>query len=91
MPKLPFSVYAFWLFNTSGICRKIDKAGDNHDILLVIDGERGFASLLIGYGLEPFISAQHVAEILESGQTQLKAGSWSEAVNVIIKAADARW
>ncbi|MCB1099009.1 MAG: TPM domain-containing protein [Verrucomicrobiales bacterium] len=87
-PKLPYSVYAFWLFNTSGICRKIDKAGENHDFLLAIDSKRGLASLLVGYGLEPFVGPQHIEEILNSGKSQLHAGNWSGAVMAIVEAAE---
>ena len=89
-PKLPFSVYAFWLFNTSGICRKIDKGGDNHDLLLTIDAKRGLAALLVGYGLEPFVGPQHIEEILNAGKSALQAGNWAEAVKAIVNAADAR-
>ena len=84
-PKLPFTVYGFWLFNTSGLCRKIDKAGDNHDILLVIDSNGGLACLLIGYGLEPFVSQKHVAGILESGEQDLKSRNWLGAVQKIVE------
>ncbi|MGK0188418.1 MAG: putative membrane protein YgcG [Verrucomicrobiales bacterium] len=87
-PKLPISVFAFWLFNTSGICRKIDKAGDNHDLLLTIDSERGMASLMIGYGLEPFVSAQHVEDMLKCGHGHFKAGNWAEGTRAIIAAAE---
>lgn len=87
-PNLPFSVYTFWLFNTSGICRKIDKAGDNHDLLLAIDSTRGQASLVIGYGLEPFVNSRHIEEILNCGLEHFKAGQWAEGALAIIAAAE---
>jgi uncharacterized membrane protein YgcG len=87
-PNLPFSVYAFWLFNTSGICRKIDKGGDNHDLLLTIDAKRGLAALLVGYGLEPFVGPQHIGEILNAGKGELQSGNWADAVKTIVNAAE---
>lgn len=85
-PKLPFAIYGFWLFNTSGISRKIDKGGDNHDILLALDTTGKGACLLIGYGLEPFISRQHISEILEAARDQLTAKDWAGAIATIVDA-----
>lgn len=86
-PELPLVVYGFWLFNTSGICRKLDRAGDNHDLLLVIDADAGQACLLIGYGLEPFVGPETIAGILEAANDELADGRWLAAVRLIVSQA----
>ena len=73
-PSLPLAVFAFWLFNMSGLCRNLDKGGDNHDLLLVIEANLGLACLTIGYGLEPFIGQEHLGFIVEQAKSDFENG-----------------
>ena len=72
--RMPLRVYAFWVFNMSGICKGLNKGGLNHDLLLMIDNEKGEASLTIGYGLEPFIPTGKLDKILANAGTDLADG-----------------
>ena len=51
MPSGPIGEYAFWLMNRARFGFLEAVGGDNFDLLLAIDVERGAAALVLGYGL----------------------------------------
>ncbi len=87
-PHQPLAVYAFWVFNRSGICRELDKGGKSRDLLLTVDAANGRASLMIGYGLEPFVSEQALSEILAAGATAFGQGDWTAGIVDVIAHAE---
>ena len=87
-PRLPMLVFAFWLFNTSGLSRKIDKGGNNHDLLLVVDTNLGAAGMVVGYGLEPFVGQKQIGDMLAAGQQEFKESKWLPALEAIIDSAE---
>lgn len=48
-------LYAFWLFNRTGLFSEVEKGGDNHGVLLLLDTQVARCAVMIGYGLEPLI------------------------------------
>ncbi len=78
-PNVPLPVYAFWLFNRGSLFSAVEKGGDNHGILLLIDPDRADAVLMPGYGLEPFVSANVFKACLDLTAPLLDAGRFAEA------------
>jgi uncharacterized membrane protein YgcG len=87
-PSLPFSIFAFWLFNTSGICKKLNTGGNNHDLLLTLDAPRGVACLTAGYGLEPFVGQEPLSFIVEQAKKEFESGAWLAGALTIIDQAE---
>lgn len=81
---VPLHLHTFWVFNRSEICAKIAKGGMSRDVLLVIDVTGRRSSMMVGYGLEPFLSAPRLTEILESGRELLTRGEFTSAVLAIL-------
>lgn len=82
--ELPLSVYAFWLLNRSGICSAVERGGANHFVLLVIQvaeesGKAGRAACMIGYGLEPHVPDDALADSLSAASSDLVRGNWEAA------------
>lgn len=50
-------IYAFWLFNRTGLFSAVEKGGDNHGVLLLFDTTSPSCVAAIGYGLEPLLPA----------------------------------
>lgn len=50
-------LYAFWLFNRTGLFSAVEKGGDNHGVLLLFDTTAPRCVVTIGYGLEPLLPA----------------------------------
>jgi uncharacterized membrane protein YgcG len=64
------TAYAFWIFNKAGICNELEKGGDNRNVLLMIDAVNARAVLIVGYGLEPFISEQQLGDAVAAGRSR---------------------
>ncbi|MFT4549596.1 MAG: putative membrane protein YgcG [Verrucomicrobiales bacterium] len=77
-------VFAFWIFNEAGIARDLDRANNNHDILLTIDPSNGRCSLMVGYGLEPYVSEQQLGQIVLTARAALEARQFANAIGKII-------
>jgi uncharacterized membrane protein YgcG len=72
--------HAFWLFNRSGLCSPIEKGGACHLILLLLDPVSKKLALMVGYGLEPFIGRQALAECLSASKSSLASGRLGEGL-----------
>jgi uncharacterized membrane protein YgcG len=81
---VPLHLYAFWIFNRSSLCARVATGAVNRDILLTIDGPGRRCSLMIGYGLEPFMSASHLTEMLDAARPRLAEGSFGTAVLLVL-------
>ncbi len=86
----PFELYVFWLFNQGALHSDHHKAGDNHGVLLVIDPVTGRSSLMVGYGLEPFIAESSLDEVLAMAAAAWIDREWAEGVMLAIDALEAR-
>jgi uncharacterized membrane protein YgcG len=72
-------VYAFWLFNRANLFSAVERGGDNHGLLLLIDPQTSLALATIGYGLEPFISELTLEKCLRPAVPYLAKKKFAEA------------
>lgn len=81
--------FAFWLFNRAGLCRALDKAGDNHTILFLVDTRQSpppRLACMIGYGLEPFLGSEALQASLDVGRPLLSKGQIQAAIEACLSA-----
>jgi uncharacterized membrane protein YgcG len=90
MPLQPLTAYAFWLFNRGGICRDLQRGNKSRDFLLTLDAPNARASLMIGYGLEPFVSRQDLQDMINAGAPQFARQQWVEGIVEVLEAATRR-
>lgn len=86
-PEIPMAPYNFWLFNNSPLCSAIEKGGLNFHLLLLIDPSGCRANLMIGYGLEPFVSGADLDEIVGTSRELLNGGDFGEAALAVLASA----
>lgn len=79
--------YAFWLANRGRFNPRDPGAGDNYDLLLLIDLRGHAAALTAGYGLENYLSEQTLQEILARGETSLRRGRLARAIRRCVECA----
>lgn len=80
----PFPLYVFWLFNMAGIETATEKAGDNHTIMLTLDPVSGNSSIMVGYGLEPFLGEPALDHLLEVAEPAWIDQSWAEGIAIVL-------
>lgn len=85
LAKVPSEVslaeFGFWLFNQSVPDSPRLTERRLHSILLCIDPDRCEASLTVGYGLDPFIADESLAECLARIQKPLEARDYGKALS----------
>jgi uncharacterized membrane protein YgcG len=84
-PTANLKAYAFWLFNRAGLSSDLNRGAENHDVFLAIDAANQRASLIVGYGLEPFINEGHLDHSLLAGAGSLAQGKYFEGCREIIE------
>lgn len=70
--------YAFWLLNRCRFAPPEAVLEKNYNILLLIDPERMGACLMVGYGLEGFLSESRIQQVLEKGRSALGQKQWTK-------------
>jgi uncharacterized membrane protein YgcG len=86
-PEQPLTAYAFWVFNRGGICPELARGGKSRDLLLTLDTATARASLMVGYGLEPFIGVDLLKDIIQHGAADFARERWVDGVVAVINAA----
>jgi hypothetical protein len=81
----PFDLHIFWLFNEVMISGEGSKGGDNRSILLAVDPTRAEASLMVGYGLEPFLGQNAMDHLLTLAGPMLQRREWMEGILTILE------
>lgn len=81
----PFPLYVFWVFNMGGISKATHTAGDNHTILLALDPVVGKSALMLGYGLEPFLSEPALNHLLEVAEPAWNDKLWAEGIGIVLE------
>lgn len=79
-PQFKLSTHLFWLFNTAGLSSSDSQFEKNQDLLLILDPATQRLGLMVGYGLEPFLSSEAITEFLASARPSLEAGQPAEAL-----------
>lgn len=86
-PEQPLTAYAFWVFNRGGICSELARGGKSRDLLLTLDTSTSRASLMVGYGLEPFIGVDLLQDIIQHGTADFARERWVDGIVAVINAA----
>ena len=85
-PSQPLTAYAFWIFNRGGLISDLSRGGKSRDFLLTVDCGNARASLMIGYGLEPFLSQATLQEIVNQGAPHFARDHWLDGIVAVIDA-----
>lgn len=85
-PVQPLTAYAFWIFNRGGLCVDLARGGKSRDLLLTLDAANARASLMIGYGLEPFISQATLQDLVNQGARHFARDHWVDGIVAVIDA-----
>lgn len=80
----PFELHVFWIFNLGGLFRDNEKAGENHTVLIALDPIANQSSVMVGYGLEPFITVNQLDEILEPAVPAWSDRAWAEGLEIVL-------
>ena len=85
LPKdTSIGVYAFWIFNEASVTRKVDRGANNFGILLTLDPTHGRSSLMVGYGLESYLSESDLDEIIAGAKPLFEQGKFATGVERVI-------
>ncbi|HEY1082443.1 MAG TPA: hypothetical protein VGE29_09295 [Prosthecobacter sp.] len=84
-PEVPLPLHAFWLFNRGSLFSAVERGGDNHGVLLLVDPETRQAVSMIGYGLEPFVNPQVLEVCLAAASASLMKGLWGAAIGAFVR------
>lgn len=85
-PSQPLTAFAFWIFNRGGLISDLSRGGKSRDFLLTVDCANARASLMIGYGLEPFLSQAALQEIVNHGAPHFARDHWLDGIVAVIDA-----
>lgn len=83
--EVPLAVEAFWLFNKGSLFSAVERAGDNHGVLLLVDVPRDRAVAMIGYGLEPFVSELVLEVCLTAADGSLRRAQHGAAIAAFVR------
>lgn len=77
--------YAFWLMNRGrfGVLEAI--SADNFDVLLTIDVERSAAALIIGYGLENYLTERDLERALAEASSGFHEGDFTRGIRICVE------
>lgn len=84
-PEVPLAIQAFWLFNRGSLFSAVERAGENHGVLLLIDRTERQAVAMIGYGLEPFVSTLTLEVCTTAATGSLVRGQYGAAIQAFIR------
>lgn len=82
-------LYVFWLFNKGGLSSAVERGGANRLVLIVHDPEADKLACMIGYGLEPFVSEDRMADCLQAALSGISAGETGKGLEACIARFDA--
>jgi uncharacterized membrane protein YgcG len=85
VPTGSISEYAFWLANRTGFSSIQAVAGENFDLLLGIDTETGMAALIIGYGLENYLTEDDLQAALAVAENAFRAGDFPRGIRECVE------
>lgn len=86
--QTPLSAFAFWLFNRGQLSGAMEKGGENHLVLLLIDTHTRQSAAMLGYGLEPFMKESHLQTCLQSAAPSLQNGRHGQAIEAFMRELD---
>ena len=84
-PRYNLSIQLFWLFNSAGLAPPENRLTNNKDVMIGLDPELGRIGLIVGYGLEPYVSQEAITSVLKNTTPLLSEGEYSEALVQLIE------
>jgi uncharacterized membrane protein YgcG len=84
-PQVPLAIQAFWLFNRASLFSAVERAGENHGVLLLLDTPRNRAVTMIGYGLEPLVSELTLEVCLTAASGSLAKSQYGPAIEAFVR------
>lgn len=85
--EIPLPVYAFWLFNRSGLTSPMDTGGSCRLLFLLLDVEHHRAVSMVGYGLEPFVTRLALEDIARAAIPAMEQNDPAKAVRDSLSSA----
>ncbi|SKB04847.1 TLP18.3, Psb32 and MOLO-1 founding protein of phosphatase [Prosthecobacter debontii] len=79
------ALMAFWLFNKGSLFSAVEKGGDNHGVLLLLDPSQRRSAAMVGYGLEPFIPELSLEICLTAASGSLAKGRCGAAIEAFVR------
>lgn len=86
--QAPLAPYAFWLFNRAQLSGALEKGGENHLVLLLIDTTTHQSAAMMGYGLEPFMKESHLQTCLQVAAPSLKNARHGQGIEAFVRELD---
>jgi len=86
LPGRSVKEYAFWLFNSCSFTSFDSKLNNNFALLLVIDMQSRSACLMIGYGLEHYLSEADLARLAGTLEPAFSRTHYAAGVRACIHA-----
>ncbi|MGV3659947.1 MAG: TPM domain-containing protein [Prosthecobacter sp.] len=83
--QTPATAFAFWLFNRGQLSGAMEKGGENHLVLLLIDTSTRLSTAMMGYGLEPFMKESHLQTCLQAAAPSLQNGRHGQAIEAFVR------
>lgn len=80
----PLPLYLFWIFNNGNFGDATEKAGNNRLILITLDPYEGRSAMMVGYGLEPFVSDETLDEVLSLAEQPWRNSQWADGLAVLL-------
>lgn len=84
----PFSMHAFWLFNSADLAGTSRRGGENHSLMLTIDPYREEAAITPGYGLEPFLTSKSLDRLLDLASPAWQEQRWTDGILRVLDGLD---
>ena len=84
----PFDLYQFWIFNLGRISNDLEKGGENRVILLTLDPDTRRSGIMVGYGLEPFMTESELDTVLSLADPEWRNGQWEAGLLYCIDGLD---
>lgn len=84
-PEMPLAVHAFWLFNKGSLFSAVERGGDNHGVLFLHDTIHDQTAVMLGYGLEPFVSEVTLEVCLAAASASLAKGQYGVAIEAFVR------
>lgn len=80
----PFTMHAFWLFNSGAFSGEAKRGGNNHSILILVDPGRCESAIVPGYGLEPLMRSEVIEHLLEMAGPAFESRKWETGLQIIL-------
>lgn len=87
-PHQPFGLYVFWIFNGANLAEEAHKGAENRDVLIVLDPTQMRISLMVGYGLEPFLREEAIDHLLAMAEPMFREQRWLDGYLRLLEGLD---